>query len=62
MRMFEEYGYVVRVGPNDLVIFHPEAMELLDGSKATHTKEPWYDILHPMTSLVFERDKEESHF
>lgn len=34
-------------------------MELLDGSKATHTKEPWYDILHPMTSLVFERDKEE---
>ncbi|KAF5876058.1 putative benzoate 4-monooxygenase cytochrome protein [Botrytis fragariae] len=58
-KVYKEYGPIVRTGPNELCIFHPAGIELLDGAKNNNSKDPWYDLLHPMTSVVFERDPEE---
>ena len=46
-------------GPNEVSIFHPAGVELLDGVGNENTKDVWYDILHPMTSLAFNRNVEE---
>lgn len=58
-RLHEQYGEVVRTGPNEVTIFRPDAAELLDGYKNTNTRDVWYDILHPRRALVFARGKEE---
>ncbi|KAJ4340196.1 hypothetical protein N0V95_007577 [Ascochyta clinopodiicola] len=58
-RLHEEYGDLVRTGPNEITIFRADAAELLDGYKNTNTRDVWYDILHPRKALVFARNKEE---
>jgi tryprostatin B 6-hydroxylase len=45
-------------GPNEITIFHPAAFELLDGFGNETSKDVWYDIIHPMTSAIFTRDKQ----
>ncbi|KAF1831503.1 cytochrome P450 monooxygenase-like protein, partial [Decorospora gaudefroyi] len=58
-RMYEQYGEFVRTGPNEISIFRPDAVHVLDGYKNTNTRDVWYDILHPRKALVFCRDPDE---
>lgn len=46
-------------GPNEVSIFRPDAIHILDGHKNTNTRDVWYDILHPMKALVFARQPDE---
>lgn len=41
----KKYGRFVRVGPNDLSITHPDAVELALGTHAKAIKAPWYDMV-----------------
>ncbi|KAI0399894.1 cytochrome P450 [Xylaria palmicola] len=56
-RIHDEYGSIVRTGPNEITIFDPAAFELLDGFGNETTRDVWYDIVRPRTSAVFTRDK-----
>ena len=58
-KLHEQYGELVRTGPNEITVFRPDAVELLHGYKNTNTKDVWYDLLHPRKALVFSRDDEE---
>ncbi|KAL8996989.1 MAG: hypothetical protein Q9169_003640 [Polycauliona sp. 2 TL-2023] len=53
------YGGFVRTGPNEVTIFHPAAVEILDAPKNKTTRTDWYDVLHPRTSTIFTRNEEE---
>lgn len=62
--MFEEiqnlhtkYGDYVRVGPSELSIADPEAIEALYGSKSSTSKGPFYSQAGPYVSLQSTRDK-----
>ncbi|KAI8935075.1 hypothetical protein NX059_007670 [Plenodomus lindquistii] len=56
-RLHHKYGTFVRTGPNEISIFHPAAIQLLDGWMNTNTKDVWYDVLHPRSSAIFTRDE-----
>ncbi|KAI1288552.1 cytochrome P450 monooxygenase-like protein [Xylaria venustula] len=58
-RIYEEYGTIVRTGPNEVTLFHPAAAELLDGFGNETTRDVWYDIVRPRSSAVFTRDRQE---
>ncbi|KAH7180456.1 benzoate 4-monooxygenase cytochrome P450 [Fusarium sp. MPI-SDFR-AT-0072] len=65
-RLFEElqllhktYGDIVRIGPNELSILDPHALQALHSTNSPCTKGPWYSIEHPVKSLQMTRDKEE---
>ncbi|KAF2759925.1 cytochrome P450 [Pseudovirgaria hyperparasitica] len=58
-RLYEKYGTVVRTGPNEITIFHPSAIELLDGAHNTNSKDVWYDVLQPRTSAIFTRNAQD---
>ncbi|KAF2458353.1 cytochrome P450 monooxygenase-like protein [Lineolata rhizophorae] len=57
--LHKKYGTIVRTGPNEISIYHPAGIELLDGAKNTNLKDPWYDVLQPRTSAIFTRDEED---
>ncbi|KAI2642491.1 cytochrome P450 monooxygenase-like protein [Xylaria nigripes] len=59
LKMYEEYGTIVRTGPNEVTVFDSAAIDLLDGFGNETTRDVWYDIVHPMTSAVFTRNKTE---
>ena len=40
-----------------MTVFHPGALELLDGPGNKNTRADWYDILHPRISPIFSRDE-----
>ncbi|KAF2870137.1 cytochrome P450 [Massariosphaeria phaeospora] len=46
--MYEQYGPYVRTGPNELTIFHPDAIEILDSTKSNTIKDEFYDLIHPL--------------
>ncbi|KAI1387314.1 cytochrome P450 monooxygenase-like protein [Hypoxylon trugodes] len=46
-------------GPNEISIFHPAAIQLLDGQNNETTKDGWYDLMHPRSSVIFSRDPNE---
>ncbi|OBR05375.1 Benzoate 4-monooxygenase cytochrome P450 [Colletotrichum higginsianum IMI 349063] len=56
-KLHEKYGDVVRVGPTELSINKPGAINavFLD---TDCMKGPWYNLLHPMVSMQMVRDKE----
>ncbi|KAI9778385.1 MAG: hypothetical protein M1816_004124 [Peltula sp. TS41687] len=58
-RVHEEYGTFVITGPNEISIFHPAAIESLDGPKNDNIKDPWYDVLEPRTSPIFTRSEDD---
>ncbi|KAJ3563659.1 hypothetical protein NPX13_g8120 [Xylaria arbuscula] len=58
-KIHEEYGTIVRTGPNEITLFHPAAFDLLDGFNNETTRDVWYDIVRPRTSAIFTRDKME---
>ena len=43
-------------GPNEITIYRPEAIELIEKSAGT-TRSEWYDVLHPKNSPVFQRNE-----
>lgn len=43
-------------GPEEITIFHPAAIELLDGAGNHNMRSDWYDLLYPLTSPIFTRD------
>ncbi|KAI1322478.1 benzoate 4-monooxygenase cytochrome P450 [Xylariaceae sp. FL0255] len=52
----QAYGTFVRTGPNELTIFHPSALEVLDGPKNHNQRSDWYDILFPKIFSIFSRN------
>jgi hypothetical protein len=58
-RICEQYGDLVRTGPNEITICRPDAFEILDGPKNNNIRDVWYDILHPRKALVFARQPDE---
>ncbi|EKV09937.1 hypothetical protein PDIG_28250 [Penicillium digitatum PHI26] len=58
---YEKYGELVRTGPSEITIFHPEAYEAMDGSDNRNTRSDWYDLLYPRVSSIFTRDRELHH-
>lgn len=47
------------LGPSELSIASPEAVQLLYGSQSTCSKGPWYTLLEPRVALFAIRDKGE---
>ncbi|KAF2870144.1 cytochrome P450 [Massariosphaeria phaeospora] len=58
-KLYEEYSTLVRTGPNEITIFHPLGIDLLDGPRNTNTKDSFYNVLRPRTSAIFTRDVED---
>ncbi|KAL2827895.1 cytochrome P450 [Aspergillus pseudoustus] len=52
-----EYGDVVRTGPSEVTVFHPDVFIAIDGPSSKCSKAEWYDLLHPSTGLVTTREK-----
>ncbi|KAL6250930.1 hypothetical protein RBB50_001138 [Rhinocladiella similis] len=55
--LHEIYGDVVRVGPNEVSIIIPKALELVHGPGSMCQKGGWYDVNLPRTSLHQMRDR-----
>ncbi|KAF7879414.1 hypothetical protein EAF04_000610 [Stromatinia cepivora] len=52
------YGDIVRIGPNELSIIKPEAVQALIGLGSKCTKSPWYDVIAlPHITMHLERDR-----
>ncbi|KAF6830347.1 cytochrome p450 [Colletotrichum plurivorum] len=56
-RLHEKYGDVVRVGPTELSINKPGAINAVFLETDCY-KGPWYNLLHPMVSMQMIRDKD----
>ncbi|KAH8593673.1 cytochrome P450 [Bisporella sp. PMI_857] len=57
--LHEQYGDFVRIGPSELSIADPSAIDAIYSAKSPCTKGPWYNILQPLVSLQMIRDKKE---
>ena len=55
LALHEKYGPYLRIGPNDLSITDPLAIDTVFGLKSVCLKAPWYDNDQPYTSLHTER-------
>ncbi|TVY78438.1 Cytochrome P450 monooxygenase FCK2 [Lachnellula suecica] len=53
----EQYGDFVRIGPCELSIVDPDAVDAIMGAKSSCTKSVWYDIADPLVSLHQCRDR-----
>ncbi|KAL8670626.1 MAG: hypothetical protein Q9168_004837 [Polycauliona sp. 1 TL-2023] len=59
-RMHQKYGDFVRTGPNELTIFDPEILRIMNsGPHNPFTKPAWYENLKPYTGLNTYRGKTE---
>ncbi|GLA73266.1 hypothetical protein AtubIFM55763_004175 [Aspergillus tubingensis] len=56
--LHKEYGQFVRIGPSDLSIIHPDAVNIIYGFKSACTKAPFYDLGAPVQSLHAHRNRE----
>jgi tryprostatin B 6-hydroxylase len=56
-RMHREYGEFVRTGPNEITVFHPIGLSLLDGPGSKTSKSVWYDFLLPNVGVTTIRDR-----
>lgn len=56
-RMHREYGDFVRTGPNEITVFHPIGLSLLDGPGSKTSKSVWYDFLLPNVGVTTIRDR-----
>ncbi|KAK3380816.1 cytochrome P450 [Podospora didyma] len=54
--LHEKYGPIVRTGPSNLSVLHPEAVQAVLGSKSRCVKSPWYDASLPLVNLHSTRD------
>ncbi|KAL4734141.1 Tryprostatin B 6-hydroxylase [Aspergillus similis] len=55
--LHQVYGPVVRVGPSEVSIVHPEAVGIIYGPNSGCSKNAFYDNGHPMMSLHSYRDR-----
>jgi tryprostatin B 6-hydroxylase len=55
--LHDRYGAFVRIGPNNLSIAHPKAVNIVYGLGSKCTKAPWYDLTQPMVSLQTLREE-----
>ena len=55
--LHRKYGKYVRIGPNDLSITDPEAMQAVSGVQAKCAKNQWYDGDKPFSSMHTTRQK-----
>ncbi|KAK2791469.1 hypothetical protein FQN53_002578 [Emmonsiellopsis sp. PD_33] len=58
-KLHQQYGDYVRIGPNELSITDPGAVQAIYSGRAKVSKGPWYDIMLPKVTLHTERDKKE---
>ncbi|KAI0839148.1 cytochrome P450 [Hypoxylon sp. FL0890] len=56
--LHKQYGDFVRTGPNEITIFHPDAILPIHGSNSRCTKTDWYDNLAPVNALVLTRSRD----
>ncbi|KAL2065841.1 hypothetical protein VTL71DRAFT_3511 [Oculimacula yallundae] len=56
-RWHATYGDYVRIGPSELSIVDPEAVDAIMGAKSSCTKSAWYDMGNPLVSLHQCRDR-----
>lgn len=56
-RWHEQYGDYVRIGPSELSIVDPEAVDAIMGARSTCGKSAWYDMGNPLVSLHQCRDR-----
>ncbi|KAH9900473.1 cytochrome P450 [Xylariomycetidae sp. FL2044] len=54
-----KYGDFVRTGPNEITIFHPDAILPIHGASSRCAKTDWYDNLSPVNAVVLARDRKE---
>lgn len=55
----EQYGDFVRIGPNEIAAFHPDAHAVLEGPGTECTKSDIFDLMEPDHSLVLTRRTKE---
>ena len=55
--LHRQYGDFVRIGPSDLSITSPDAVNLIHGPASECTKADIYDLIKPLESLQMLRDK-----
>ncbi len=58
-RLHKQYGDFVRTGPNEITIFHPDAIAPIHHGTSRCTKAAWYDNLIPVIAVVTTRSREE---
>ncbi|KAH8660217.1 cytochrome P450 [Xylariales sp. PMI_506] len=57
-KLHQQYGDFVRLGPSELSIIDPNAVEVIYSAKSPCTKGPWYNALHPRKALNMIRDRD----
>lgn len=55
--LHQKYGDFVRIGPSELSIVHPKAVQAIYGFGSKCRKTAWYDLLLPIISLETIRDR-----
>ncbi|KAF2875193.1 putative cytochrome P450 [Massariosphaeria phaeospora] len=55
--LHDTHGPFVRIGPNNISISHPKAVQAVYGAGSKCTKAAWYDLTKPMVSLQTFREK-----
>ncbi|KAI1495743.1 cytochrome P450 [Biscogniauxia marginata] len=58
-KLHKQYGDFVRTSPNEITIFHPDAIIPIHGSNSRCTKTDWYDNLAPVNAVVLARSRDE---
>ncbi|KAI1370529.1 cytochrome P450 [Hypoxylon crocopeplum] len=58
-RLHRKYGDFVRTGPNEITIFHPDAVIPIHGSTSRCSKTDWYDNLAPVNAVVLARSRDD---
>ena len=56
-KLHQQYGDIVRIGPNEVSIADPEIVMVVHSVKSRCRKSDWYDQSHPMTTLQQMRDR-----
>jgi cytochrome P450 len=46
-----QYGDIIRIGPNEVVVFRPDGVPAVHGPGSTCIKAPWYDMLQKDRSI-----------
>ena len=56
LKLHQEYGQIVRIGPNDLSITNADFVQVVSSAQSRCTRSAFYDMSHPITSLHVTRD------
>ncbi|KAJ3539507.1 hypothetical protein NM208_g5462 [Fusarium decemcellulare] len=59
--LHHKHGDFVRLGPTELSIIDPKAVDAIYSARSPCTKGPFYNVLHPRIPLNMIRDRKEHH-